>query len=290
VAKTTKASGFVRKMRGATQVHLLKASDGHRYAVKFSNNPLHRRILVNELIASEIIRHLRISTPESVIIQVTEGFLRDNPDVYLELGVERKPVTPGFHFGFRYPFDVDDAAVYDFLPDALINTIVDAGDLLGKYVVDRWLANSNATQSIFFRKPCEGQGNVSRFAMECIGFGGAFDGECWRFTDSSSFAMDCRPQVYQDVDSIGSFQPWLSAIAQFLESVVEDIRERIPEEWLEGDDAGQLSTMVDELLSRRTKITDLLRASSRHIINPFPRWHWEDSDRLTSMSANLPLY
>ena len=274
-------------MRGATQVHLLKASDGHLYAVKFSNNPLHRRILVNELIASEIARHLRISAPESIAIRLTDSFLRENPEVYFELGTERRAVTPGLHFGSRYPFDMDDAAVYDFLPDALINKIVNAGDFLGVYVVDRWLANSNAPQSIFFRQPYEEQGNVSRFVMECIGFGGAFDGERWRFADSSSLSLDCRPRVYQDVDSIESFQPWLSAIAQFPESVINDIRKRIPEEWLEGDDASQLTAMLNELLSRRAKVADLLRASSRHTMNPFPKWHSGESDRLTSGSPVL---
>jgi hypothetical protein len=37
----------IRKMRGGAQAHLMQASDGGYYVVKFRNNPQHRRILVN---------------------------------------------------------------------------------------------------------------------------------------------------------------------------------------------------------------------------------------------------
>ena len=46
----------IRKMRGGAQSHLLEADDGHWYVVKFRNNPQHRRILVNELLASVFLR------------------------------------------------------------------------------------------------------------------------------------------------------------------------------------------------------------------------------------------
>ena len=58
------ARHFIRKMRGGAQAHLLEADDGHYYIVKFPNNPQHRRILVNEWIAGEILSHLQISAPE----------------------------------------------------------------------------------------------------------------------------------------------------------------------------------------------------------------------------------
>jgi hypothetical protein len=54
------ARRFIRKMRGGAQAHLLEAEDGRYYVVKFVNNPQHRRILVNELIASEFLQYLQI--------------------------------------------------------------------------------------------------------------------------------------------------------------------------------------------------------------------------------------
>ena len=57
------ARRFLRKMRGGAQAHLLEGADGHFYVVKFLNNPQHRRILVNEWIASVFLDYLGISAP-----------------------------------------------------------------------------------------------------------------------------------------------------------------------------------------------------------------------------------
>ena len=60
------ARRLIRKMRGGAQAHLIRAADGDHYVVKFLNNPQHRRILVNEWIASVFLRYLGISTPEAM--------------------------------------------------------------------------------------------------------------------------------------------------------------------------------------------------------------------------------
>src|SRR5580765_4612525 len=99
------ARRLVRKMRGGAQAHLLEADDGNFYVVKFRNNPQHRRILVNELIASALLDYLRISAPPTAFIQVTADFLQANPDACLTLGSRRVAVEPGWHFGSRYPGD-----------------------------------------------------------------------------------------------------------------------------------------------------------------------------------------
>src|SRR5260370_16782025 len=38
----------VRRMRGGSQAHLMRCSDGNYYVVKFQNNPHHSPTLVNE--------------------------------------------------------------------------------------------------------------------------------------------------------------------------------------------------------------------------------------------------
>ena len=73
------ARRLIRKMRGGAQAHLIEAADGHAYVVKFFNNPQHRRILVNEWIASVFLRYLGIAVPEPAIIRVTAEFLEQNP-------------------------------------------------------------------------------------------------------------------------------------------------------------------------------------------------------------------
>src|SRR5713226_6417980 len=52
----------VRRMRGGSQSHLMRCSDGNYYVVKFQNNPQHRRILVNELLGTRLARRLGLPT------------------------------------------------------------------------------------------------------------------------------------------------------------------------------------------------------------------------------------
>src|SRR6476469_8435382 len=108
----------LRKMRGGAQAHLLQADDGHWYVVKFRNNPQHRRVLVNEALASPILEYLRIAVPETAVIQVAPEFLSANPELSIQLGTNRVAVEPGWQFGSRFPGDPARLAVYDFLPDA----------------------------------------------------------------------------------------------------------------------------------------------------------------------------
>ncbi len=44
----------IRKMRGGSQAHLLRASDNHFYVTKFQNNPQDIRILANEYLATKL--------------------------------------------------------------------------------------------------------------------------------------------------------------------------------------------------------------------------------------------
>jgi len=118
------------------------ADDGHSYVVRFGNNFQHPRVLVNELIASVLLRHLQISTPHSTVIKSTDHCVRENPDVYCQLPNERRTVTPGCHCGSRYPVDVGKESVYDYIPKALRDKVFHCSHVIGPDVIDKWLANS----------------------------------------------------------------------------------------------------------------------------------------------------
>ena len=146
-----RAVGHVRKMRGGAQAHLLEADDGNWYVVKFRNNPQHRRILVNELIASILLEYLRIAAPETVLIEVSPAFLAANPEAHMTLGARQVAVEPGWHFGSRYPGNAARVAVYDFLPDALLTNVVNLEDFRAILVFDKWMGNADGRQAVFFR-------------------------------------------------------------------------------------------------------------------------------------------
>ncbi|MCX6896954.1 MAG: hypothetical protein NTZ16_16010, partial [Verrucomicrobia bacterium] len=145
------ASRLIRKMRGGAQAHLIEAADGRFYVVKFKNNPQHRRILVNELLASVLLRYLQIRVPDAAIVEIPPAFLECNPDLAIQLGARRLPIEPGWHFGSCFPGHPEHIAVYDFLPDALLGKVENLSHFLGAMVFDKWVGNTDSRQAIFFR-------------------------------------------------------------------------------------------------------------------------------------------
>src|SRR5881396_2348416 len=124
------ARRHIKKMRGGAQAHLIEGDDGCFYVVKFLNNPQHRRILINELVSSVFLRYLQISCPDAAMIAISPEFLKENPQVSLELGAQSILVAAGRHFGSKFPGDPARLAVYDFLPDVLLQKVTNLSDFL----------------------------------------------------------------------------------------------------------------------------------------------------------------
>jgi hypothetical protein len=272
------ARRFIRKMRGGAQAHLLEADDGHYYIVKFQNNPQHRRILVNEWIAGEILSHLQISAPEQRMVSLSREFLEQNPDVGLQTGTRRVAVEPGWHFGSRHPGTPQTTAVYDFIPDALLGQVANGEQFLASLVFDRWVANADGRQSIFFRAQLKEwlahPGIPPRkmgFVALMIDHGFAFNGPHWDFPESAITGLYARRMVYEKVRSIDDFDPWLSRVINFPEEVLDRALRQIPPVWIDQDEVS-LENMLDRLLRRRRRAPELIQACRDAPGSPFPQW------------------
>ena len=272
------ATRLIRKMRGGAQAHLLECSDGNFYVVKFRNNPQHRRILVNEWIASAFLKYLQISAPATAIVQLSPEFLEQNPDVHIQLGTRHLPVEPGWHFGSRYPGNPVKVMVYDFIPDLLLEKVVNRNEFLGVLAFDKWMGNADARQSVFFRarllegsRPPTGRPPQTGFVAQMLDHGYTFNGPHWSFTDSPLQGLYFRPLVYRSVRSLEDFQPWLDRIVHFPEDVVDQAQKQIPPEWLAGEEA-ELEALLVKLMARRRRIADLIRDSRHGRVDPFPEW------------------
>ena len=256
----------------------MECDDGHFYVVKFRNNPQHRRILVNEWFASVFLNYLQISTPATAIVNLEDEFLASNPEVHIQLGSRRLAVEPGWHFGSRYPGDPSKVMVYDFIPDLLLDKIVNRNEFLGVLAFDKWIGNADARQAVFFRARLQ-QWSPSReepprhlgFVAHMMDHGFVFDGPHWTFSDSPLQGLYFRPSVYRDVTSFDDFQPWLDRIVHFPEEIVDEARKQIPPAWL-AEDESMIEGLLLKLMSRRKRVPDLVRESQSGRINPFPAW------------------
>jgi hypothetical protein len=271
------ATGLIRKMRGGAQAHLLACDDGHFYVVKFVNNPQHRRILINEWMASVFLNYLEISTPEAAIVDLPAPFLAAHPEICLQLGSRRLAVEPGWHFGSRYPGDPGKVLVYDFLPDTLLEKVANAREFLGALAFDKWMGNADARQSIFYRARLRqrsrpgGEPPRTGFVASMVDHGYVFNGPHWIFQDSPLQGLYFRPTVYEKVRGWEDFQPWLDRVVHFPEEIVDAAQKQIPPAWL-AEDGGALESLLEKLMARRRRVPDLIGESRRGRVNPFPEW------------------
>jgi hypothetical protein len=272
------ARRHIRKMRGGAQSHLIEGDDGCFYVVKFLNNPQHRRILINELVSTVFLKYLQIATPDVAMIAISPEFLRENPQVAFELGTKSIPVPAGRHFGSKFPGDPAKLAVYDFLPDILLQKVDNLTDFLGCLVFDKWAGNSDARQSIFFRARLRDWTGAESphplklgFVALMIDHGFMLNGPHWDFPDSPIQGLYLRKLVYEDVRSLDDFQPWLDQVTHFPEEVIDQAYKQLPPEWLEADEEA-FELLMENLLRRRKLVADLIADCRKARINPFPKW------------------
>ncbi len=271
------ATRLVRRMRGGAQAHLLACEDGRCYVTKFRNNPQHRRILANEWAAWVLLDHLGIAAPQVRVVEVGHALLDAEPGLHFQLGSRRVPVEPGLHFGSLFPGEPDRDAVYDFLPDALLPSVVNLNHFAGALVFDKWAANSDSRQAIFFRRRIRefldepvppGQ---KGFIVQMVDHGYIFDGPNWDFADSPLQGLYFRPLVYQHLRSLEDFEPWLSRARHCPEEVFDRILRSTPRPWIEGEEDAW-ERLLEELLKRRRRIEDLLLHTVRARPQAFPSW------------------
>jgi hypothetical protein len=168
--------------------------------------------------------------------------------------------------------------VYDFLPDTLLDKVVNVNEFAGALAFDKWLANADSRQSIFFRarlrqwSPSSAE-HLPRagFVAQMMDHGYVFNGPHWTFPDSPLQGLYFRPNVYRNIRSLDDFQPWLDRMMHFPEEVVDEALKQIPQDWL-SDDSAELETMLAKLMSRRKRVPDLIRECRRGRVNPFPEW------------------
>ena len=273
-----RARALIRKMRGGAQAHLMEGADGHFYVVKFTNNPQHRRILVNEWLASAFLRYLQIFVPETVAIELTADLIESSPDLYMSVGNRRELPAAGLHFGSRLSVHPDRVAIFDFLPDKLLGKIENRADFLGTLAFDKWIGNADSRQAVFFRAraktwtPLKGEAPARiGFFAQMIDHGFAFNGPHWEFADAPQHGLYFRTSVYDEVRSLDSFQPWLQMIETFPPEVIDAAWKSIPRAWL-GEDEAALEQLLESLLKRRSRVASLLAEARSKRISTFINW------------------
>lgn len=267
----------IRRMRGGSQSCLIEADDGCFYVVKFAQNPQGVRVLVNEWFGAALLRHIGITCPPSALVRVTSGFLCGHRNVGIRLGSQTVQPAVGWHFGSRYPGNPDRTAVFDFVPDTLLERLVNLHEFAGVLAFDKWACNADFRQSIFIRDRIAAHTSLDAFHPRSKGFialmidhGFLFNGPCWELKtglDSGFYFRD----VYRDVHQLSDFQPWLSRIMAVPDALVYETLLGIPPEWQDGF-APTRKALAEKLLRRREMLPTILDDCLRQMEKRLPQW------------------
>ena len=259
----------IRRMRGASQPYLLRCEGGFNYVVKFQNNPQHVRVLANEMLAGRLAMLIGLPVATPAFVEVPPGLICGNPPLELEIGPRRVLCLAGLHFGSRFPGDPSQTLVVDFLPDRLLSKVRNLASVFwGGFVFDKWTCNCNGRQVIFFRAVDE---EDSGYSALLIDQGFCFNDGDWDFPDSPIRGLYPRRLVYEKVEGLKSFDPYLSRIENLDRSQIEKCVLQMPEEWC-GPDPAQLTRLAEKLYERRRGLRQAIVDAKNSSLRPFPHW------------------
>jgi hypothetical protein len=256
----------IRRMRGGAQGQLMLGADGHVYVVKFQNNPQHRRVLANELMASRLAAAAGLTVPETELVEVSSWLIENTPELEIDLGSTHVRCQAGLQFGSRFAGGTMPGQVMDFLPEEQMAELRNLGEFAGILALDKWTGNANGRQAVFARRQRE-----RRYKAVFIDFGYCFHAGEWRFEDAPLRGVYYRNDVYREIAGWDSFEPWLTRLETMPAETIWETANLVPPEWY-GDDPAEMEALVEKLLRRQTRIRELVEAFGNSDRRPFPKW------------------
>jgi hypothetical protein len=253
-------------MRGGAQGQLMLGADGQVYVVKFQNNPQHRRVLANELLASRLAAAAGLATPEAELVEVSSWLVENTPELEIDLGRSRVRCEAGLQFGSRFVGGLMPGQVVDYLPEEQMAEVRNLGEFAGILALDKWTGNANGRQAIFARKQRE-----RRYRAVFIDFGYCFHAGEWRFEDAPLRGVYYRNDVYREITGWDRFEPWLTRLETMAAETIWAAANEVPPEWY-GGDLSEMEALVEKLLARRSRIRELIEGFGRTERKPFPKW------------------
>ena len=255
----------LRRVRGGSQAHVIRAQDGLLYVCKMLNNPQSNLVLANELIATRLAQHLGLSVPEPAFILATPEFFANNPSVRFETHTGLYEPTPGLQYGSKM---IDGHATYDFLPATFPrNRVNNLRSFAGILALDKWVCQADGRQVVYFQHKRGGN-----FDCSFIDHGYSFNCD-WTFPDSPLRGVHGSMHVYQSITGWDDFEPWISRIENISPTVLTTIAGDVPDEWLPPKTRDDLADLCDSLYRRRQRVRDLITDFRKSSRQPFPDWN-----------------
>lgn len=239
------AAAYIRTLQGATQAHLMRASDGLLHAVKFQNNPHNSRTLASEYLATRLGLWLGLPMPQVAVIDVPESLVNQSL-LRIETDDRLTRCASGRQLAIRYIHDAETK-----MPRNPARHVFNWFDILRVLPFDKWTGNCDHRQVMFAKH------DGTRYRLTFVDQHQCFDRDRWQFPDLPGHGLYEHLRVYRGMDSWTCFQPTLSRIENINPFDIWKFAMEIPPEWY-GHDSEAVSSLIEALFTRRRLVRQLV--------------------------------
>jgi hypothetical protein len=185
---------YIRNLHGGSQPILAQASDGLFYVVKFTNNLQGANLPFNESMGSELYRACGLAVPFWKQLMVTDAFIDQNQDCWMQTPDGRLRPSSGLCFGSRF-LGGEGIRLLEILPGTSFKRVRNLMDFWLAWLIDICASNADNRQAIFRENGADG---MDAFFVDYGHFFGGPKGELQPHFLASRY-LDSR--IYQDVSS-----------------------------------------------------------------------------------------
>lgn len=248
-------------LRGGAQGFLVRGEDQHFYAAKFFGNPQGNRTLINEWIAGQLLQVLRVSTPPTRILTLSEISARDDR-LCFRLGNKKVRIEGRFHFGSQYPVDPMKRMITDILPRQLMPHLINLSEFALMFVFDQWVGQIDVRQAVFVR--ARGSGSKA-FGMRSywIDNGMCFGGKEWAIRDTIRSGLFIDRKVYKHLDMRAETKSAVSCIQNLREDSIYSTETTVPPDWYSEEDRLKLGHLLRWLVKRKQDLPSIVDRALR---------------------------
>jgi hypothetical protein len=190
----TAVTQYIRNLRGGSQPILAQASDGLLYVVKFTNNLQGPNLPFNESMGSELYRACGLAGPSWKPLLVTDAFLDQNPDCWMQTTEGRLRPDSGLCFGSRF-LGGNGIRLLEILPGTSFKRIRNSKSFWLAWLIDICAGHADNRQALFLE---DANGGLEAFFVDHGHLFGGPKGDLQKHFQASRY-LD--PRIYQSVTS-----------------------------------------------------------------------------------------